>query len=300
MRKEFSSWCETTFASNEQHIFLTGDLGFQAFETVSAAMKERFINAGVAEQNMVSVAAALASQGLVPLCYSIAPFTVFRPHEQIRLDVCLHERNVKIVGNGGGYGYGIMGASHHALEDLAVLSSLQAMKCFVPAFNEDVVATCDAMMAYEGPSYLRLGFAVKPAGLQMPPFAPIRKLADGGQVTVIAIGPVIKNVFDAMAKSGIECDVFCVSQLPLTSLTEELSNSVRRTGRVLVVEEHVVRGGLGEHLALHFLGSGLAPQMAHAAARGYPSKRYGSQAFHQNESGLDADSLASLLRNFQQ
>src|SRR5690242_17673469 len=102
---------------------LTGDLGYQALEGVREKLKDRFINAGVSEQNMVSVAAALASEGLEPLCYSIAPFAVFRPAEQIRLDVCLHGLGVKIVGNGGGYGYGIMGSTHHAIEDVAVLSS---------------------------------------------------------------------------------------------------------------------------------------------------------------------------------
>src|SRR5204862_8024045 len=119
-------------------VFLTGDLGFAALENVVSALKDRFINMGVCEQNMVSVAAGLAQQGLTPLCYSIAPFAVFRPYEQIRLDVALHNLNVKIVGNGGGFGYGIMGASHHALEDTAVLSVLQNCICSIPFCTSDV------------------------------------------------------------------------------------------------------------------------------------------------------------------
>src|SRR5258707_9123512 len=124
MRKEFSSWIENFGRNESRFIFLTGDLAFAALENVQAALEERFVNMGVCEQNMVSVAAGLAHQRLIPLCYSIAPFAVFRPYEQIRLDVALHRMPVKIVGNGGGYGYGIMGATHHALEDLAVLSCL--------------------------------------------------------------------------------------------------------------------------------------------------------------------------------
>src|SRR5439155_6887542 len=107
-------------------------------------------------QNMISAAAGMASEGLSPICYSIAPFAVFRPAEQIRLDVCLHHLNVKIVGNGGGYGYGIMGATHHALEDVGMLSSFQGLSCYLPATGADVAGTADAMMQQRGPSYLRL------------------------------------------------------------------------------------------------------------------------------------------------
>src|ERR1700722_10031779 len=100
-----------------EFVFLTGDLGSKALEPLRDALGERFINAGVAEQNMVSVGAGLAKAGLRPWVYSIAPFVYARPFEQIRNDVCLHRLPAVLVGNGGGYGYGVMGATHHALED---------------------------------------------------------------------------------------------------------------------------------------------------------------------------------------
>ena len=102
-------------------VFLTGDLGFAALEPLRDAMGPRFINCGVAEQNMVSVAAALASEGLEVWVYSIAPFCYARPFEQIRNDICLHRLPVRLLGNGGGFGYGVMGATHHAVEDCGVL-----------------------------------------------------------------------------------------------------------------------------------------------------------------------------------
>src|SRR5512132_1728928 len=101
-------------------VFVSGDLGYMALEKVIETYGERFINVGVSEQNMISVAAGLAYEGFIPWVYSIAPFAILRPYEQIRNDVCLHNLPVKIVGNGGGYGYGIMGATHHTLEDIAV------------------------------------------------------------------------------------------------------------------------------------------------------------------------------------
>ena len=134
---------------------------------------------------MVSVAAGLASEGLRALCYSIAPFAVFRPAEQIRLDVCIHGLDVKVVGNGGGYGYGIMGSTHHAIEDIAVLSAFPHMHCFVPVTGDDVAVCADAMMAEVGPGYLRLNLGSLPPGFTLGgPFAPLRRVgAPSGSAT---------------------------------------------------------------------------------------------------------------------
>lgn len=170
MRKEFSNWMEQFGRTEPRCVFLTGDLGYGALENVRLALGNRFVNMGVCEQNMVSVAAGMAQQGLLPITYSIAPFAVFRPYEQIRLDVALHNLPVKVVGNGGGYGYGIMGASHHALEDLAVLSCLPNFLCMVPLCNSDVAGCCDALFRHPGPGYLRLGFGAWPEGIgALPP-----------------------------------------------------------------------------------------------------------------------------------
>jgi transketolase len=107
MRKELCA-ALVDISANPNMLFLTGDLGFMALEPLQAHMGTRFINAGVAEQNMISVAAALAKDNWDVWCYSIAPFCVARPFEQIRNDVCLHNMPVRLIGNGGGYGYGVM------------------------------------------------------------------------------------------------------------------------------------------------------------------------------------------------
>ncbi len=300
MRKDFCAWLEQYGAAHEKLVVLTGDLGFQALESVRDRLGQRFVNAGVSEQNMISIAAGLASEGLEPLCYSIAPFAVFRPTEQIRLDVCLHGLNVKVVGNGGGYGYGIMGATHHALEDIAVMSSMPNMSCFAPATGPDVPTVADAMMATPGASYMRLNFGNFAAGTSLAsPFAPVRRVHRAGvdatpRVTVVALGAIVLN---ALASAPPDVDVFVVSQLPLAQISDELAASIRRTGRLLIVEEHVRRGGLAEHLSLLLLQQGLHPRVAVRNAAGYPSKTYGSQQFHQRESGLDAESLLAVMRD---
>src|SRR4051794_36992037 len=111
-------------------MFITGDLGYNALEGIAKELGKRFVNSGVAEQNMMGMAAGCAMAGFKPWVYSIIPFTTYRCLEQIRNDVCLHHLPVRIVGNGGGYTYGIMGSTHHALEDLAVLKPLPGMQLF--------------------------------------------------------------------------------------------------------------------------------------------------------------------------
>lgn len=298
MRKEFSQWIETFGKRESRLIFLTGDLGFGALENVQTALGARFVNLGVSEQNMVSVAAGLAQQGLYPLCYSIAPFAVFRPYEQIRLDAAIHNLPVKIVGNGGGYGYGIMGASHHALEDLAVLSCLPNFMCVVPLCNADVPAAGDALFAHPGPGYFRLGLGVWPESLgALPPFAPTRRLIAASlpaKATVVGLGPVALATLPWLRDQN-RCDVFAVSQLPLPALDETLVASVLQSGQLVVIEEHTARGGLGEHLAAQLALQGIPFQLHHHHARGYPTGRYGSQAFHQKQSGLDPDSIQATV-----
>ena len=299
MRKEFSQWVERFGQREPRLIFLTGDLGFGALENVQAALGPRFLNMGVSEQNMVSVAAGLARQGLLPICYSIAPFAVFRPYEQIRLDVALHGLSVKIVGNGGGYGYGIMGASHHALEDLAVVSCLPNFLCVVPLCNSDVVGACEAVFRHQGPAYLRLGLGLWPDSLgALPEFQPVRRLlttrGPRPKLTIVGIGPVLLNTLPWLCENA-RADLFAISQLPLPALDPQFVDSVVASGQLLVIEEHVARGGLGEYLAAALARLGVHFRLHHQYAAGYPTGLYGSQRYHQQQSILDPTSLQTIV-----
>src|SRR4030095_8003251 len=159
MRKEFAQSIINLSKTNSKIIFLTGDLGFMAFEDLREHLGEKFINAGVAEQNMASMAASLAYEGFIPFIYSISPFITLKPYEQLRNDICLHNLPVKIIANGGGYGYGIMGSSHHNIEDIGSMRILPNMKVFVPFTKQDVYLALQDMVNDNSPNYLRLNFA---------------------------------------------------------------------------------------------------------------------------------------------
>lgn len=280
--------------------FLTGDLGFMALEPLREALGPRFINAGVAEQNMVSVAAGLAGEGLQAWAYSIAPFIYARPFEQVRNDVCAHRLDVKLVGNGGGYGYGPMGGTHHALEDYGILLTLNSLRAYIPAFDEDLAAVVPAMAARPLPAYLRLGRGEGPKGWAVPAYAPWRLLLDGEGPVLVAVGPLAgAMVAAAIALAPAQRpQIWALAELPLHDCPPpaELLKVLAQRQRLAVLEEHVAQGSAGQALAAWLLGAGLAPKaFEHFCAQGYPGGRYGSQRWHRADSGLDPQAVLTKL-----
>ena len=267
-------------ARRPEFVFLTGDLGFMALEPLRGVLGDRFINAGVAEQNMVSVAAGLARAGLRPWVYSIAPFVYARPFEQIRNDVCLHKLPVVLVGNGGGYGYGVMGASHHALEDYGALLCLPHLRAYVPAFDADLAPLFDDLFTTEDPSYVRLGLSELPPSEVAPSFAPWRRLMGGGGWTVVVTGPLAGGFWEAARglDESIRPTLWLLSALPVLGLPEAFVADLNRSRKLLVVEEHVAHGGVGQMLASALLQRGQSlDRYVSRSAQGYLSGRYGSQ-----------------------
>ena len=283
-------------AARPDMVFLTGDLGFMALEPLRDRLGERFINCGIAEQNMVGVAAGLAREGLDVWVYTIAPFCYARAFEQIRNDICLHSLPVCLLGNGRGYGYGVMGPTHHALEDYGVLLTLPGMTAYVPAFDEDVVSVVERAGAATGPAYIRLGRGEPPAGVTLPPYAPWRRLARGDGPVVVTVGPLAGPAMAALDKlHGVKPELWVVSELPLAP-PQDFAARVAASGRLCVIEEHVEHGGLAQMLAVWALNAGIMLRgFRHQHARGYPSGLYGSQAFHRRESMLDADSIRQAV-----
>ncbi|MGO9462961.1 MAG: transketolase family protein [Isosphaeraceae bacterium] len=297
MRNAFSQ-ALVEAARRPDFVFLTGDLGFKALEPLREALGPRFINAGVAEQNMVSVAAGLARSGLRPWVYSIAPFIYARPYEQIRNDVCLQRLPVVLVGNGGGYGYGVMGATHHALEDYGSLLCLPNLRAYVPAFDADVSAQVESLFSISHPAYLRLGAAEEPGDAAIPGYAPWRKLQDGPGWLILVTGPLVGGIWQSVRelRGPRRPTLWVLSELPCDPIPKGFQADLARSGRLLVVEEHVSQGGVAQNLAFALLSAGQLPaRFAARSAQGYPSGRYGSQKFHRGECGLDPGSIVNFL-----
>lgn len=288
--KTMISQCNT-----EKHFFLTGDLGFMALEDVRAHFKNRFVNMGVAEQNMIGVAAGIAKEGFKVFTYSIAPFCYARPFEQIRNDICFSRLPVCIVGNGGGYAYGHMGPTHHAIEDCAAMAAL-GVRVLVPAFNEDIPVMLSDLLI---PTYLRLGYDVRPSGAVLPDYAPWRKVLHGENGVIAALGPLAGVAWSSVISlpENERPAVWAVTELETRSIPSEFWRELCHKN-LFVIEEHVAAGGLGMHLALALAHMNIPiKKLSHRFALGYPSGHFGSQAFHRAECGLDSEGILAMIKD---
>jgi transketolase len=171
---------------------------------------------------------------------------------------------------------------------------------FVPAFDPDVAVVVETLLEFPHPAYLRLGVCELPRGFPPPRYAPWRRLIAGSASTMLVTGPIVGSIIDAVTSldEAKRPTVWLVSELPLGDPPAEFLIDVRRTGHLIVVEEHVLQGGVGQALG-YYLASSAEPirQFTHRFARGYVSGRYGSQRFHRLECGLDAESIVALVRD---
>src|SRR5215470_7905653 len=243
MRNAFVRGLTAAAAADDRIVFLTGDLGFKLFDDFAQRFPGRFINVGVAEATMASVATGLALAGKKPFIYSIAPFVTLRCYEQIRNDICYHAADVTVVGVGGGYSYGPNGPTHHALEDIAVMRVLPNMTVVCPGDPLETIAAVQALVVHRGPAYLRLGRAGEPAVHPAPVSFRIGQslvLREGHDIALLSTGNMLATavqVADGLAAAGLTCRVVSMPTIkPLDTPT--LDDAFRCTRLVVTLEEH--------------------------------------------------------------
>lgn len=211
---------------------------------------QRFVNTGVAEQIMIGMAAGMAMEGLKPFAYTIATFALFRPYEFIRCDLAYQNLPVTVVGIGGGVTYSMLGGTHHAMEDVAIACALPNMRVIAPCDPFETKHATEWCTAQEsGPVYLRLGKAGEPTLSEAPwRFGKIRELRHGIDSCIIGYGPILSLAIDAaesLEEMGESVAVYsCHTLKPLD--VEGLERLLYTFSRIVVLEEAVARGGLGE------------------------------------------------------
>ncbi len=286
----------TEIAEKDDSVYLlTGDLGFSVFEDFKERFPRRFINCGVAEQNMMGVATGLALSGKKPYVYSIVPFTTLRCLEQIKNDVCYQNLDVKIIGVGGGFSYGTLGATHYAIEDLAVLRSLPNMTVVCPADPAETESLMEEIYNIKTPAYLRLGRSGEENLYHGKPELKIGEpsvLKQGEKGVLIATG-----IGAGLAlKVAQEYNLKAISLHTLKPINKEsLLKGVQGFDKVFTIEEHNIIGGLG---------SAVAEILAESDWQGfferigvpdeYPSLT-GSADYLRNKYNLNAEKLAQII-----
>ena len=280
---------------------LTGDLGYAALEPLQSELGDRFINAGIAEQNMIGVAAGLAEMGMRPWVYSISPFLYARPFEQIRNDICLQDLAVRLVGSGAGYGYGASGPTHHALEDCGAMSMLQNMTVFIPSFASDMPEVVSLMMEAKHPTYLRLGRDEAPADFERSPFKAYRKLTIGAKCVALALGNIAGSVIEACLGLANGPTIWACGKLPVKreDIPNKLLEDIRHSRGLIIIEDHVAIGGLGQQFISCLLENGVDPiHFIHLYALGYKGDESGTQNFYRMQNGLSTVQIGHVITQF--
>jgi transketolase len=254
MRQAFAETLTQLAAENPRVIFLTGDLGFQVFDDFRARFGARYVNVGVAEAQMICAAAGLALEGWHPVVYSIASFITSRAFEQIRININYPQLPVVIVGAGGGYSYSSSGVTHHAADDLALMSVLPGMTVVAPGDPNEVAQLLPQILQLPGPSYLRIGKFGEPSYNVDEPaiLGRARLLKDGERVAVVSTGDMaslVLEVLETLRTNGIFPIAYQMHTVkPLDTATLDLL--AERVETIIVIEEHVPFGGLGATVGL--------------------------------------------------
>jgi len=297
MRAAFFRTLADLAAHDERIVLLTGDLGFMAIEPFAERFPDRFINVGVAEQNMIGIATGLAEAGFLPFAYSIAPFAVLRPYEFLRNGPLAHRWPVRVAGVGGGFDYAANGISHYGLEDVAVLRALPGFTVLAPADARQTSAVVEATWNLPGPVYYRLG---KDDRLEAPglngAFAPeeIQIFRDGADMLILALGGMAVEAQAAagiLQKRGVECTVGVVAWVHPAPL-EDLLRLLARFPAVVTAEAHYIVGGLGSLAAEAIADNGLACRLIRCGVQSVPDGRIGSQTYLYSRHGLTPEQLA--------
>lgn len=297
MRNAFVTELIEVARADERVMLLTADLGYNVLDSFQREFPTRFLNVGVAEQNMAGIATGLALTGRRVFIYSIATFATLRCFEQFRNGPALHNLPVCVVGVGAGYAYGNLGPSHFALEDVSAMRALGGVRVVAPADPEQTRSVVRAIAGLDGPAYLRLGKGGNPTipglegrfGWNRP-----EVLREGRDLVILGTGAVIPEALAAaerLALKGIQAKVAVMAHLP-PEPTPELIDLMKGFRGALTVEEGVITGGLGALVAQTITQNGFPCHLEMAGVRGMLAGAVGSREYMLASQGLDADSLA--------
>lgn len=288
-------------AKNDHRIELvTGDLGFGVLKPYWEQCPDQFTNAGIAEQNMTSLAAGMALEGKIVFTYSIGNFPTLRCLEQIRNDCAYHKADVKIVCVGGGFAYGSLGMSHHATEDIAILRALPDVAVVCPADLVEAQEAVKAIVDYPGTVYLRLGRGgEKRIHNTVKDFkiGKAIKVRDGKDIAILSTGAIFDEVSEAVSLLESKGYYPTVYTFPTVKpIDKDVINKLSNTHSMIVTcEEHNLSGGFGSAVAEVMASEGTKCRLLAIGLADTYTQAVGSQKYLRKLNGLDAESIVAKI-----
>ena len=281
-------------------IAVISDNGIIVYDDFQKAFPDRLLNVGIAEANMIALSSGLAERGKIPFAYTIGTFLANRANEFIRNDVCLQNKNVKMVGIGAGQSYSLLGPSHHSTEDIGCLRSFPNLVILSPASPIEVRSATLAAYEHVGPVYIRLG-----TNREQEIYTDERPfeigsgilIKEGDDISVVATGSIVKDVLDAafeLEKEGISARV--INMPTIKPLDEEIiRRSIDKTGRLITVEDHNIIGGLGSACAEVIAEYGKPVLYKRIGLRDF-SHAYGTYTQVKEACGIGRESIKQEIR----
>lgn len=285
-------------AKNDERIMLlTADLGFNVVEVFADEYPKRYINVGIAEQNMTAVAAGLAMEGNMVFTYSIANFPTLRCMEQIRNLVCYHNANVKILAVGGGFAYGTLGMTHHGTEDIGMMRCLPNMKVYVPADEIEAVECLRDLYSYDGPAYLRMARGkenlIHNAQEKLDVTHLVKVAGEGYDICVLATGTILAEgikLHEKLNDNNIANTIYSVPLIkPMDKKT--ITQLATKAKLMITMEEHNVIGGLGSAVAEALSELPIHAPLLRFGLQDTFTSQVGNQQYLRKYYRMDADSV---------
>ena len=287
---------------NKNIYLITSDLGYRAFEGFKKEFPQRFINVGVAENNMIGVATGLALTGKKVFVYSILPFLIFRSLEQIRNNICHNNLDVKLIGAGGSFSYGYQGVSHNTSEDISIMKSLPNLKIFNPGSKTEVKIVLSQMFKTKSPCLARLGKApiidfYKKKFLFKDNEGTI--LQKGKDLTVFTSGNILENVYKTVKKLEKEKYKICLISCPVVKpLSKNFIIKNIKTKKIMSIEENTEINGLGYYISNCLINENKRINFKNIALKDIVHNKIGTQDYLRDINSLSVLKLYKLLKNF--
>lgn len=306
MRNLFASTVANFVRRDPRVVLLSGDIGNRLFDQIKTHNPSQFLNCGVAEQNMLGVAAGMGLCGLRPIIYTIAPFTTLRCLEQIKIDLGYQQSPVIIVGTGSGLSYASLGPTHHSLEDFAILRAIPNMVILAPWDSKSMIYCLERSLKSTNPTYIRIGKKGEPDlthDLEIPPIGEGLTAFEGGEICILAVGTIASQALDAcrtLRSKGIEAELIYIHSVkPLSQIYfDEL---LSRHEKFVTVEEHSEVGGFGEAFVSYVMKRNLSKKVKILGAADHFMDFAGSQhdaRYHYKiDSGEIARAAIEILNN---
>ncbi len=300
MRDSFSKALVRLALADPKVLLLTGDHGYALFDEFRKRCPDQYINAGIAEQNMVGMAAGLARVGFRPFVYALAAFVPIRTVEQIKLDIAHDNLSVVLIGDGAGFVYSHLGTSHQSTEDIACTRAIPNLKVLSPSDRYEMAGAMDYANATKSPVYIRMGKAdrgdVHPRPLTLPQGGALLRVRVGrlDRPGLIATGSMVHSAMDIA--QVLDLSVWSAPVIKPLSITDVCA-AAREMEGLVTLEEHSVLGGLGsaiteitaEHQPTRVMRIGVADRF---------SEHCGTYTYLLNEHGLDTLSVRQRIESF--